>query len=149
MFIARAVNKWGPATLWSEPTTILAATVPEIVATITSQIDPTTGGILIQWQPPHHRGSPLTQYKLQIESKAGVFNLIGECTGLSLSCLLEMSQMWAAPLELEFDNFIKLQVSAFNDIGQGDWSITHADTTVRIVPTKMLPVTRGALTNEF
>ncbi len=28
MFIAKAVNKWGIAELWSNPTTIYAATIP-------------------------------------------------------------------------------------------------------------------------
>lgn len=31
MFIAKAVNKWGLAERWSEPMTILAATVPQTV----------------------------------------------------------------------------------------------------------------------
>lgn len=29
MVIAKAVNKWGPGIEWSDPTTILAATVPQ------------------------------------------------------------------------------------------------------------------------
>ena len=45
MFIAKAVNKWGQADDWSEPTTILAANVPEIVTGVESSIDPLTGGV--------------------------------------------------------------------------------------------------------
>lgn len=35
MFIAKAVNKWGIAELWSNPTTIYAATVPNQVTNVT------------------------------------------------------------------------------------------------------------------
>ena len=49
MFIAKATNKWGSADHWSEVTTILAATVPEIVTGVNSSIDPETGDVLVTW----------------------------------------------------------------------------------------------------
>jgi len=45
MFIAKSFNKWGLAEKWSEPTTILAATVPQIVTEVQSMIEPLTGGL--------------------------------------------------------------------------------------------------------
>ena len=65
-FIARAVNKWGYAAEWSEPTTILAATTPEQTDGLVSSIDPATGGFKIEWTAPHHRGSPITEYVVQV-----------------------------------------------------------------------------------
>jgi hypothetical protein len=59
-----------------------------------------------------------------------------------------MNSLWAAPYSLAFKDEIKVQVAATNSIGQGSWSLTHSDTTVRVVPSAMLPVTRGALTTE-
>ena len=59
-----------------------------------------------------------------------------------------MNSLWVAPYSLVFKDQIKVQVTATNSIGQGQWSQTHSDTTVRVVPGAMLPVTRGALTTE-
>jgi len=62
MFIAKAVNKWGFAELWSNPTTIFAATVPSIVTNVTSSIDSVTGAVNASWIAPHYNGANITKY---------------------------------------------------------------------------------------
>lgn len=64
MFIGKAVNKWGQASEWSDPVTILAATVPEAVSVVSSEIEVTTGGLLVSWETPHHRGTQVTSFEL-------------------------------------------------------------------------------------
>jgi hypothetical protein len=53
-FIAKAFNRWGLAYEYSDETVILAATVPVTIDTVETSIDGATGGILVQWQQPHH-----------------------------------------------------------------------------------------------
>jgi len=96
-FIAKAVNKWGEASEWSDVTTILAATTPKQVENVTSMIDPVTGGIRIDWASPHHRGSAITEYQIRIQSNSGSYEVISQCTSLSLSCTIPMDTIRQSP----------------------------------------------------
>jgi hypothetical protein len=69
--IIKAENKWGYAQEFSSPCTILAATVPEQVTGLTTNIDSVTGGISINWDAPHDRGTALTTYTVQLYSNVG------------------------------------------------------------------------------
>lgn len=62
MFIAKAENSWGLADEWSHPTTILAATTPAQITTVTATYDPATGGIQVSWAAAQARGSAVTTY---------------------------------------------------------------------------------------
>lgn len=64
--IVKAANRWGVGKLFSDPTTILAATTPSQVQNVASSIDPVTGGIFVTWNQALNRGTPLTAYVLQI-----------------------------------------------------------------------------------
>lgn len=90
--IVKAANRWGMATLFSNPTKILAATTPSQVQNVVSTIDPVTGGLLVNWSQALNRGTPIMFYKLQLNGALG-FSLISECTGLGLSCLITMPRI--------------------------------------------------------
>ena len=147
MFIAKAVNKWGPGIEWSEPTTVLAATLPQKVSGLSSDIDLATGGVLLQWAMPHHNGATVTEFKVQVRDSNGDWQIMSLCSGSELSCLIPMDELW--DLGLIFNDFVEMQVSAINLIGQGPWSDSIAETQVRREPSQMAPVTRGSLTNEI
>jgi large repetitive protein len=60
-FKIRANNRWG----WGEfssVTTILAAKAPSQVASPSTAIDSSTGGVSITWTAPASNGSPITAY---------------------------------------------------------------------------------------
>jgi hypothetical protein len=61
-FIVKAINRWGQATQFSNATIILAATVPEQVANLTSSIHTITGGLSVNWTVPLNRGANITTY---------------------------------------------------------------------------------------
>ena len=117
--IAKAVNRWGVAADFSEPTTILAATWPSKVTNVASSIDALTGGIQVTWSQALNRGTPISSYVLEVQGSLG-WTLINECTGMGLSCLIPMSRV--AGLGLTFMSQIPLRVAAINALGQGDWS---------------------------
>jgi hypothetical protein len=66
-FQIRAKNKWGWGE-WSGVTWIVASTWPEDVAKPVTSIDPTTGGVLIDWAKPDDHSSEIFRYVIEIQS---------------------------------------------------------------------------------
>jgi hypothetical protein len=98
--ILKAENKWGYATDFSEPCTILAATTPEQVEGLQATIDAQTGGVILTWSEAHHRGSPVLFYSVEIETSSQMFTQV--CQGLELNCFIEMDAVRTAPINLAF-----------------------------------------------
>jgi hypothetical protein len=145
--ILKAKNKWGYATEWSEPCSVFAATVPEQIEHFSTRLEPKTGGVLVEWLAPHHNGSPLTSFTVQILTAGDEWHTV--CEGLlELNCLIPMQTIWQEPIALSFQESISVQVAASNALGQSLWSQPNADLFVRQVPVKMSPPTRGNLTSE-
>jgi hypothetical protein len=101
-FIVKAINRWGESTWFSDPTVILAATIPGQVLNVVTTIDPITGGLLVQWDLPLDQGTAVTDYFVEIEAKSTDFEKIASCTGTELSCLIPMSVIRDTPVSLEF-----------------------------------------------
>lgn len=104
---AENIYGWGP---FSPIVTILAAQVPSQVATPTTSIDPTTGGLAIQWTQPSSGGITITSYQILIANAAGTTWTADttDCNGASatvianLHCIIPMSVLTAAPYSYTF-----------------------------------------------
>ena len=67
-FKAKAQNRWGFSNEWSDETGILVAKEPERTTGLTTQIIVATGNILVGWVAPHHNGTPITGYKVEVQA---------------------------------------------------------------------------------
>jgi hypothetical protein len=72
VFKYRGVNAFG-AGEFSDETTIVAATNPDVIARATTVI--IGSGVKISWTGPDSRGSVITSYQVYIEDKDGVNQL--------------------------------------------------------------------------
>lgn len=68
-FRVRARNIWGYGN-FSPVLTVLAADIPDTVATATTSYDSTTGDVIISWVAPNNKGSSITSYLIEIQDKA-------------------------------------------------------------------------------
>jgi len=70
-FKIKAVNKWGAGTFSALNLSVLAASVPDKVATPTTSIYAADGGVKILWVAPNARGSTISSYLIQLKDKLG------------------------------------------------------------------------------
>lgn len=80
-FRVRASNifGWGP---YSLVTYIQAAREPGVPIAPTTSIDSVSGGVAIAWTAPDARGSNITSFKIEIESKTGsIWSTAAACDG--------------------------------------------------------------------
>lgn len=91
-------------------------------------MEPTQGDLLIEWDLPHHNGSPLLYYSVEIHNNAGDFTAVTCQDSLGLSCQVSMADLMQAPYSLVFKQVITARVKATNLIGEGDWSDTVSQT---------------------
>jgi len=96
----KAVNRWGFSQWFSDPTVILAATVPDRTYGVEASIDALTGALSVSWDLPRDRGTIIIDYLVEIEAKSGTFTKISTSSGPGLSCLTSMSVIRSAPISL-------------------------------------------------
>jgi hypothetical protein len=65
------VNKWGSSDLSDPPLSVLAASRPEQIDSVTTSINEADGGVKIEWPLPDELGSGLTSYLVEIKSSLG------------------------------------------------------------------------------
>lgn len=113
-FKVRAYNKWGAGAFSSE-LSVLAASVPSAITTVTTSIDSSTGGVQITWTLPSINGSPLTAYIIKVKNGAGTFVTDASCDGslstiiTARSCIIPMTTLTSS-LSLTYDTLIEVTV---------------------------------------
>ena len=144
---------WG----WSEfsnAVIIRAASVPAQMATPTTTIDSTTGGVKISWTAPANNGNTLTAYLIEILDLAETtWSTTTHCDGSTSTifsqryCIIAMSALITTPFSLTLDTLVKVRISASNAVGFGPVSSTNTDgARVRTIPTTMNDPERGDAT---
>lgn len=128
----RAQNIWG----WgaTSPTVeLVASTTPDQVATPTTTIDPSTGGLVISWASPTAHGSPITAYLIEVRDRlASQWAADASCDGsdsavvAALQCQIPMLTLTAAPYSYTLADLIVVRVSAYNAKGWGPTSTDNA-----------------------
>jgi hypothetical protein len=150
---ARNIFGWGPT---SEVTTIQAAGKPGIPVAPVTSID-ASGAMAIAWTAPDARGSAITAYTIEIQSKLDPSKMYTDapCSATSptdpaaLKCLVLMSTLMfsdttsltnLAPYGYSFNDVVLVRVTAANLYGAGDpspWSDATNGAKIRVVPAKM------------
>ena len=154
-FQVRASNKWGWGA-FSPVTPIVAASAPSQMATVTTSIDPATGGVQISWTSPSSNGANITSYYIEIQDSSGVWRTeTTDCAGnssavfLAGSCIIPMSVLTSAPFSLTLGTLVQVTASAINAYGQSTPSaVNTVGATISTVPVQMSPPTRGSATSE-
>ena len=102
---ARNIHGWGD---YSNVVPIKAAGLPDQVASATTSIDPTTGGVVIQWVEPHDGSQTITEYLVEVANVDATSwhedstNCDGSDPAVT-SCTIPMDVLVAAPHRLVFD----------------------------------------------
>lgn len=156
-FKIRAKNKWGWGD-YSSTFSILAATVPDQVATVTTSIETTTEGVQVTWVAPSDNGAAITAYLVEfsdLETTEVWSTELTHCDGSNstvitdLGCLVSMNLLTAAPTSLVLDELVTVRVSAINSKGTG---ATSDENTVgaltQTVPTLVTDLAAGTDTSE-
>ena len=112
-FKVRAANKWGFGN-FSGAVTILAAGVPELVTSVTTAIDPTTGGVKISWTEPEDNYDAITAYTVEVKDSGSVWQEdLTNCDGsqpliqAQLYCIIPMS-VFSGTWGLSYDDLIEV-----------------------------------------
>ena len=135
---------------------MLAASRPDQITGVTTSIDSSTGGVVIDWSLPNSRGSDILSYIVEVQSQLGSWIEPGNgCDSSSTemlearSCIVEMSQLISSTYDLVFDDLVEVRVSAVNGIGQSSVSDVNADgARVKVVPGKAFTPSEGAATSQ-
>lgn len=154
-FKVRAYNKWG----WGEfspVVSILAASVPSQMATVTTSLDSSTGGVQISWTNPSSNGAAVTSYYIEIQDNSGVWRTeTTDCDGnnnaifFARACTIPMSTLTSAPFSLTLGALVQVRASAINVYGQSTPSaVNTVGATISTVPVQMTAPTRGSATSE-
>jgi hypothetical protein len=123
-----------------------AATTPSQMATVTTSIDSSTGGVTISWVAPHDGGSTIDAYRIEI-ANAGATSWTADttnCDGASstimsqMYCVIPMSTLTAAPYSYAFDQLVVVRASAHNTYGYSTASSSNTiGAKIRSVPNAM------------
>jgi len=112
-FKVRAANKWGFGN-FSNVVSILAAGVPEQVTSVSTAIDPTTGGVKISWTEPDDNYDSITSYTVEVKDSGGVWqDDLTNCDGsqplilAQLYCIIPMS-VFSGTWGLSYDGLIEV-----------------------------------------
>ena len=124
-FKIKAKNKWGWGD-FSTPASILAATVPDTMGSVTTSIDAASGGVQLAWDAPGGTGGvPITSYLIEIQSSDNSWSSDSNCDGSTQSivdartCIIPMATLVASPHSLAFDVLVVVRASASNSRGAG------------------------------
>jgi hypothetical protein len=154
-FRVRAANihGWGP---WSTTTGIKAAQVPYQIATVSTSVEGSAGGVAIAWLTPADGSDPLAEYKIEIQGSTGSWvtestYCVGAAVGTARSCAVPMSSLSTGSFGLAFDTLVAVRASARNSYG---WGMPSPANTVgartRRVPDQMpAPVAVGVSEAEI
>jgi hypothetical protein len=116
------------------------------MASVTTSIDSTTGGLMITWTAPNSNSYPITSYLIEIaDSLTATWNAdTTHCDGSSstvmsaMSCIIPMTTLTSAPYGYLFDQLIVVRASAFNARGFGSTSTPNSSgARIRSVPSIM------------
>ncbi|MCP3681809.1 MAG: fibronectin type III domain-containing protein, partial [bacterium] len=149
---AKNIHGWGD---YSSPGSILAASPPNKMSTITFSITGTQ--LTLNWLKPSANGSDITAYSIRIQQKDGFFSPTASCdTSIpnnlvtTFSCTFDQSILSSTPYNLLQGDYIIVKASATNSIGTGPFSdINTTSPKIMIAPpTPTSPITDGSSTNE-
>ena len=144
-FRVRAKNQWG----WSDYSDILKATpstIPDQMEKVVTQVNDTSGDVIISWTAPNDNSSPITAYLIEILDRAGTTwtedstNCDASSGDIfdSLTCVIPMSVFLATPYSLLQGDLIEVRASAYNHNGWSPVSSTNTEgALVRTTPTGM------------
>lgn len=151
----QAKNKWGWGPL-SPNGTILAATTPSAVSSLTTAIDAATGGVTIAWGAPSDLGGvAVASYLVVLKGGGGAWATEATCDGsnsgivTARTCVIPMANLAASPHSLSFDTLVEVMVSAQNILGTGpNTTATSATARIRQVPAQLAAPTEGTGTSD-
>lgn len=114
---------------YSDPIKVKAAGVPKKVQMANTRVDEETGDVVVEWTAPHDGGSAITGYRVRIADKTEE-NWISyqACPGTDpavLSCTIKMAALKEEPYNYEFEQIVKVKVSAINEYGVGEPSVPN------------------------
>ena len=103
------------------------------MTTVTTSIDPATGGVTVSWTAPTDTGGlTLTKYLIEVFDSSGSWVEDAACDGsdstifAALSCTIPMENL-VNTHTLTFDTLVVFRASAFNAIGAGATSDPNTD----------------------
>lgn len=148
-FRVRARNSlgWGE---YSSAATVKAATRPDQMAGLTTELDAATGGVKVTLVAPSDNSETISAYKVEFAHGASWSEASTACDGSSATvlsnmyCIVPMSTLRAAPFSLVFDDAIQVRAQAYNAYGWGDVSDPVGTLSVKTEPTKMAAPVRGS-----
>jgi hypothetical protein len=146
---ARNALGWGAQ---SPEASVKAATRPSQVAPVTTELDPATGGVKVTLAAPYDNAQPITAYRVEVAHGASWSEEPGSCDGSSaaftssLSCIIPMSALRAAPFSLTYGDVVQVRAQAENAYGWGDLSDPAGSLTVRTEPGVVATPVREAST---
>lgn len=141
-FRVRASNIHGFGT-FSDVVSIKAAQIPSQVSTPTTSIDNVSGKLKIEWSAPHDGYQAITSYLIEIADNTSATWTpdVAACPGTNpavLSCLIPMSDLTSNPYNYQFNDLVKVRITAFNSYGAGPVSTPNSvGARIRRVPDKM------------
>ena len=124
---AQNIHGWGA---FSGEVSIKAAGIADQVDTVTTSIDPATGGVLIEWTAPHDGSQDITEYLVEIGNADSTtwneeaVNCSGDEPSLT-SCIVPMDVFVAGPFDLAFDQLVVVRVTAINFYGSSTPSVIN------------------------
>lgn len=149
-FRVRARNSlgWGA---YSPETAVKAATVPEQMAMVTTEVDPLTGGVKITFTSPYDNAQTILAYKIEVKYNPWQEESVS-CSGAdatimsSFFCIMPMSTLRGPPYNLTYGEAIQVRAQAYNAYGWGAVSTTASTVTIRTEPQPANQPVRGDLT---
>eukprot|EP00347_Sterkiella_histriomuscorum_P011727 403371340 len=149
---ARNIHGWG---IFSDIKTIQAASAPSQILSVSTQIDPATGGIKVSWLPAYSNGDPITAYKIEFANYQNTlwYTNITYCDGNSLQvrtnlyCIFPMYVFTDDPVLYPFTQKPVFMISAANVYGYGTPSVPYTSGAgIRRVPDKISTIEEGSET---
>jgi hypothetical protein len=87
----------------------------------TTSIDPTTGGVKIQWTAPNSNSEPITKYLIEVKKADGTYlEDTTNCNGANsvilanLYCIIPMSVLKGSSYNLVYPQLVEVRASAYN-----------------------------------
>jgi hypothetical protein len=119
----RARNIFGQSD-FSVPVQILTAQIPDTVLQPTTEFDKTQDLVIVRWQEPFNRGSPLLGYYVYIQEEDGTFALeTANCDGsdptimANLECSIPVNVLKNGPFSHPWGADINAYIIAYNLYG--------------------------------
>lgn len=111
------------------------------MAEVTTSIEPTTGGLQVEWLAPYDNAQTITAYKIEIAYGTGQWaeeaascDASGAAIMADLKCVIPLSALRAAPFNLAYGDLIQVRASAYNSYGWGATSDPAGAQTILTEP---------------